>query len=188
MEFIADLWLPIVLSSVFVFVASSILHMVISIHKNDWKKIPGEDSVMDELRGESLQPGQYMFPFPGSMKEMCSPEMIEKFKKGPVGYLTMLPNGPPNMNKCLVLWFLYTVLVSFFVAYVGDIVLSPATEFMTVFRVIGTVAVLVYGIASIPDAIWKGQRWNTTLKFVFDGVVYGLVTGITFAWLWPDAV
>ncbi len=187
MEFIADLWLPIVLSSVFVFIASSILHMVVQIHKGDWKKLPGEEAAMNELGSQSLQPGQYMFPCPGSMKEMCSPEMIEKYKKGPVGYLTILPNGTPSMNKALVFWFLYTLLVSFFVAYVGSIVLTPATEFRTVFRVIGTVAVLVYGVAYLPDAIWKGQRLSTTLKFVFDGVVYGLVTGVTFGWLWPDA-
>ena len=37
-----DLWLPILLSAVFVFVASSIIHMAIPIHKGDYKRLPGE--------------------------------------------------------------------------------------------------------------------------------------------------
>ncbi len=36
---LTELWLPILLSAVFVFIVSSILHMVISIHKGDFKKI-----------------------------------------------------------------------------------------------------------------------------------------------------
>ena len=34
------------------------------------------------------------------------------------------------------------------------------------------------------DSIWKGQGWKITAKFIFDGVVYGLVTAGVFGWLW----
>ena len=37
----------------------------------------------------------------------------------------------------------------------------------------------------ISESIWKGQSWSTTLKFVFDGLVYGLLTAGVFGWLWP---
>ena len=37
---LVDLWLPILLSAVLVFVASSILHMVIPIHRGDFGKLP----------------------------------------------------------------------------------------------------------------------------------------------------
>ena len=40
---------------------------------------------------------------------------------------------------------------------------------------------------SVNDSIWKGVSWCVTSKFMFDGVVYALVTGATFAWLWPAA-
>lgn len=43
-----------------------------------------------------------------------------------------------------------------------------------------------YAAGNIPNAIWRGTSWGTALKFVFDGVVYGLVTAGTFAWLWPE--
>ena len=60
MEFLQELWLPIVLSAVFVFVASSIMHMLIPIHCNDFKKHDKESEVLDALRRIGLQPGQYM--------------------------------------------------------------------------------------------------------------------------------
>ena len=120
MEFVADLWLPILLSAVFVFIVSSILHMVLPFHKGDYKKLPGEEKVLAEMRAQGVQRGHYTFPCPGSMKEMCSPEMIEKYNQGPVGHMIILPSGPPRMGKCLTLWFLYSVLISFLVAYVAS--------------------------------------------------------------------
>ena len=98
---LTDLWLPILLSAVFVFIASSILHMVIPIHKSDFKKMPGEEKVLAEMRSQSVQPGSYTFPCAGTMKNMGSPEMVEKFKLGPVGFVTVVPNGPPAIGKSL---------------------------------------------------------------------------------------
>jgi len=42
-----------------------------------------------------------------------------------------------------------------------------------------------YGLGPIVNAIWKGQPWSVTLKEIFDGLVYGLLTAGTFGWLWP---
>ena len=182
---VVELWLPILLAAVFVFVVSSILHMVIPIHKGDYKRLPDEDKVCDALRAASPSPGAYMIPCPGSMKEMGSPEMIERYKKGPVGWMTVLPNGPPTMCKSLTLWFIYSVLMSVFVAYLAGLGLAEGAEYMKVFRVTGTVAILGYAFSYFPDSIWKGQPWGNTFKFIFDGVIYGLVTAGTFAWLWP---
>jgi hypothetical protein len=182
---LSDLWLPILLSAVFVFVVSSILHMVIPIHKGDYKKLPGEQRVLEEMRAQGVQPGSYMFPCAGSMKEMGSPEMIDKCNLGPVGYLTVVPSGPPAMGKSLVQWFLYTVVIGMLVAYAAALGLDRGTAYLPVFRLTGTIAILGYAVGALPDSIWKGQSWAVTLKFIFDGVVYGLVTAGTFGWLWP---
>lgn len=187
MEFLADLWMPILLSAVFVFVVSSILHMCIPIHKSDFQKIADEAKLLDHLRGYNLARGEYMFPCAGSLKEAGSPEMIEKYKQGPVGYLTVLPSGTPNMGKNLLQWFLYSVLISIMVAYIASLGLAHGAAYMVVFRMTGAIAVLAYGFYYIPNSIWKGSRWSVTMKFIFDGVVYGLVTAGTFGWLWPDA-
>ena len=73
-------------------------------------------------------------------------------------------------------------------AYLADLALDHGAEYRQVFRITGTVAVLVYGISEIPASIWKGAAWLSTGKFIFDGIVYGLVTAGTFGWLWPDAI
>ena len=47
---ITALWLPILLSAVIVFVASSIIHMLLPIHKSDYRQLPEEDRVLGTLR------------------------------------------------------------------------------------------------------------------------------------------
>src|SRR5512137_1274254 len=90
---LSALWLPILLSSIIVFVVSSIVHMVLPWHKGDYPRIPNEDKVMDALRPLAIPPGDYMVPRAGSMKDMKSPEFMDKLKKGPVMVVTMLPGG-----------------------------------------------------------------------------------------------
>jgi hypothetical protein len=181
-----DLWLPIVLSAVFVFIASSLIHMCLPIHKSDCKKLPKEDGILDAIRAQNLRPGDYMFPGAASMKDMYSPEMIEKFNRGPVGILSVLPNGPFSMGISLVQWFLFSLLISIFVAYIASIGLARGAAAMDVFRLAGSAGILGYAATSIPNSIWKGLSWKITAKFIADGIVYGLATGAAFAWLWPS--
>jgi hypothetical protein len=182
---ITALWVPILLSAVIVFVASSILHMVLPIHKSDYRKLPEEDKVLDALRAAGVTPGRtYHFPY-CTHKDMKSPESVERFKRGPVGLLTVIPSGAPAMGKYLGLWFIYCLGVGVFVAYLTGRTLSSGTQYLEVFRVAGTTAVLGYAVAQIQDSIWKGQTWGVTIKHVFDGLIYGLLTAGTFGWLWP---
>jgi len=185
MEFLSTLWLPILVSAVFVFVVSSIIHMAVQYHKADYKRLSDEAGVLDGLRSAGLEPGNYMFPGCDSMKEMGSPEMIEKYNRGPVGFLTLFPNGPMAMGKSLIQWFIYSLLISVFVAYLTNLTQAPGSEFMAVFRVSGTIAVLAYATAHIPNSIWMGSSWGSTVRFVIDGILYGLATAAAFAWLWP---
>ncbi len=179
------LWLPILLSAVFVFVASSIVHMMLGYHKSDFRGIPNEDKVTEALRSQDLKPGTYMFPHCADNKAMQSPEHIEKLKRGPNGILTIMPSGVPSMGKLLVCWFLYSVAVSVFTAYLTGRVAGRGTPYLEIFRVAGTVAFLSYAMAHTHNSIWKGESWGTTAKFYFDGLIYGLLTAGTFGWLWP---
>ena len=180
-----ELWLPILLSAVFVFIASSIIHMALPIHKGDFKNLPGEEKVLAEMRAQGLQPGSYGFPMCENMKDMGSPEMIAKCKLGPVGFMTVTPNGPCNMGKSLVFWFLYSLLIGVMVACAAGPNLRPGAAFANVFHLTALAAVLGYAVGGLPESIWKGQKWSITVKFVCDGVLYGIVTGLTFGWLWP---
>ena len=180
------LWLPILLSAVAVFFASFVLHMVLRYHWNDYTQMPGEEKVMDAMRAEGLSPGNYHFPKPHSMKELQSPEMVKKFERGPVGFIHVLPSGPPTMGKQLTLWFLFSVVVGVLVAYITGLTLAPGTDYRMVFRIASAVAFLAYAVGEPINSIWKGARWNVTLKAMFDGLVYALLTGGVFGWLWPS--
>lgn len=178
------LWLPILLSAVIVFVASSIIHMVLPYHKSDYRQLPDEDKVRSTLRPLELKPGVYHFPY-CTHKDMKSAATIEKFKEGPVGLLTIFPTGPVNMPKYLVQWFVYCLLVGFFVAYLTGHMISPYAPYRHVFRAAGTAAFMSYGLANLVSSIWKGDPWSTSIKHVIDGLIYAMLTAGTFGWLWP---
>ena len=63
---ITALWLPILLSAIIVFVASSIMHMLLPYHRSDYRQLPDEDKVLAVLRGAGLTRGLYVFARDGS--------------------------------------------------------------------------------------------------------------------------
>lgn len=179
------LWLPILLSAVIVFVASSIIHMVLPVHKSDYRKLPDEATVLDSLRGTGVTPGrEYRFPY-CTQKEMKSSENLEKLKRGPVGLLVIMPSGVPNMGKFLGQWFVYCVVVSILAAYLTGRTRTPGAEYLEVFRVAGATAFIGYSLAQAQNSIWRGVTWSVTLKHMLDGLIYGLLTAGMFGWLWP---
>ena len=180
-----ELWLPIFLSSVLVFVASSIIHMASPWHKNDYPRAPNEDRFMDAVRALEIPPGDYMVPRPSSGKDMRSPEFLEKLNKGPVMILTMLPNGMMSMTRNLTLWFLYIVVVSVFAAYVAGRALPPVEAYPRVFEFVAVTAFLGYSAALWQMSIWYRRAWSTTIKATVDGLIYALLTAGMFGWLWP---
>jgi hypothetical protein len=182
---ILSLWLPIVVAAVLVFAVSSIVHMALTYHRSDYRQLPKEDEVRAALRAAGLAPGQYHFPYCASTKEMSSPAMLDKYREGPVGMLTVMPSGAPPMGKLLGLWFAFSLVVGVFVAYLAGRTLPAGTEYLQVFRVAGTTAFMAYGVAQLADSIWHGQSWGTTVKMIFDGLLYALVTAGAFGWLWP---
>jgi hypothetical protein len=181
---IPQLWMPILSSSVLVFVASFLVWMVLPHHRSDWKKLPDEEAARKALRAVK-EPGQYLVPYASSSKEMQSPEHLKKCEEGPVGILTLRKPGPPAMGGAIVLSFLYYVVVSIAVAYVTGRTVAPDAHYLAVFRVAGTVAMLTYSGAYFPASIWFGRPWSVTIKEVVDGIAYGLLTAGAFGWLWP---
>jgi hypothetical protein len=178
------LLLPVLLATIIVFVASSIIHMALPYHRSDYKQLPDEDNLLAKLRPAGLRQGLYIFPFT-THKDMKTPAIQEKYKQGPVGMLTVFPSGPPAMSKFLGLWFAYCLLISVFVAYLTGRTVAPAAQYLAVFRVAGTVAFMSYGLGPLANGIWKGQPWSMVLKEAFDGLIFALLTAGTFGWLWP---
>jgi F0F1-type ATP synthase assembly protein I len=179
------LWIPIVLSAVVVFIASSVIHMALKYHNSEYRQLPDEDAVLGSMRGGKIAPGFYSFPYAASMKEMGSPEMMKKYEQGPVGTANINPSGPPAMGKALGLWFVYTLVVGVFAGYLASRTLDAGAHYLQVFRIVGCSSFMAYSLAHLSDSIWKTKPWSMTLKHVFDGLVYALLTAGVFGWLWP---
>ena len=181
-----DLWMPIVVSAAIVFVASSIIWMATPLHKHDYKD-PGdkEGPLMDLLRSKSFAPGVYYVPWCHGKQN--DPAMADKLKRGPWAMLTV-HGSAPAMGKMLGAWFLHLVIVGVFVGYLASHAgLMPGAEYLSVFRVVGTGALLAYAGYAMPMCIWHGMPWSQFPGRIVDGVIYALLTAGTFAWLWPDA-
>jgi len=179
------LWLPILLSAVLVFVLSSVIHMVLKYHAGDYRRLENEDAVRAAIRSGNPAPGQYVIPHVADMKLMDTPEVKQKFVEGPVAVMYLRRPGPPGMGPALGAWFLFSLAVSFFVAYVASHVFAPGAPYLEVFRIVGATGFLAYAAGQVPSAIWMGKPWSVTLKEMFDGLLYGLVTAGAFGWLWP---
>lgn len=179
------LWLPILVSAVIVFLASSVLHMMLPWHRSDYRTLPEEADVLAALRRFSIPPGDYLAPCPSRHADMKSPEFLEKLAKGPVLFMTVMPSGAPGMGAQLAQWFLYCVVVSFFAAYIAGRALGPADSYLAVFRFAGTTAFVGYALALWQNTIWYKRNVVVTLKSTIDGLIYGLLTAGTFGWLWP---
>lgn len=181
------LWLPILLSAVVVFVASSVLHMVLTYHRKDYAPLPGEAKILEAMRREGVGPGHYYMPYCVSPKEMAEPATREKFEQGPVGFLTVLPRGLPNMAKPLISWFVYLVVINLVVAYLTGRTVAAGADYLSAFRVAGTAALLGYAGSTAAESIWRGQPWSNTFRSLVDGLIYSLLTAGVFGWLWPGA-
>jgi len=182
---VLSLLIPIALSAVLVFIASSIIHMATPWHKHDLMKLPNEDAVMNALRPLNLPPGNYGIPKPDSMKAMQSPEFQAKLKAGPVAFMTVRAGWNFNMGGTLFQWFLYSLAVSLVAGYIAGVAFGPGTEYLRIMQVAGCVAFVGYAMAQMHESIWWGRRWSWTIRNMLDGLLYGLLTGGTFGWLWP---
>jgi hypothetical protein len=180
MEFMSELWLPILISGLLVWIASALLHMVVPHHKSEWRGLPNEDALLGALKG--VAPGQYMFPF-CDMSQMKDPAMQEKMKNNPNGTLTVW-DGQVNMGKNLLLSLVTYWVIGVFVAYIGWHAMSgEEVEYMDVFRICGTGAFMAHALGNLTHMIWfqiKGF-W----AYLFDNLVYALLTAGVFGWLWP---
>lgn len=182
---ILSLWMPILLSAVLVFFASFLFHMLLPLHRKDYRKLPAEDATMDALRPFDIPPGDYMVPCAGSPEAMRTPEFKAKLERGPVVIMTVMKPGPMNMGKCLTEWFVYCVFIGVLAAYVAGRALPVGAPYLAVFRFAGVTAFIAYSIAMWQDSIWYQRSWGTTMRNTFDGLIYGLLTAGTFGWLWP---
>ena len=99
--------------------------------------------------------------------------------------LTVMKNEPANLGPSLIKWFLYSIVVGIFAAYVAGRALGPEAHYLAVFRFIGVTSFLGYTLALWQETIWYNRKISTSIKNTFDGLIYALFTAGIFGWLWP---
>ena len=182
---ISSLILPIIVSAGLVWVAAALVWTVLPWHKNDFSGLPDEQGTVDALAAQDLAPGQYMFPLTTSPDAMKDARVRKAFEEGAAGFMTILPRGLPNMACSMALSAVFYLVVGFLVAYVASLTLVPGADYMTVFRLTSTVAWMAFGAGTVPEAIWFGRPWSRIFKGLGDALIFALLTGGAFGWLWP---
>lgn len=182
---LTSLVIPIVLSAVIVFLASSVIRQVLTYHRTDMKKVPNEDEFLETLRRLNVPPGDYGAPHASAPSAMRNPQFVEKMARGPIVFMTVAPGRPPSMAGALAMWFTFALVVSTVAGYITSRALPPGAPYLEVFRFAGCTAFVAHALGAIPESIWYHKSWATTFKNLVDGLVYGLLTAGTFGWLWP---
>jgi hypothetical protein len=182
---LSSLLIPIAVSAVLVFIASSVIHMALTYHQHDYRGVPSEDDVQAALRPFNIPPGDYMLPRAGSMAALKSPAFLEKLRRGPVVIMTVTKGGF-EMGPQLVQWFAFCLVVSLFAGYLASRALGPGAPYLTVSQIVSSTAFMGYGLGAVPQSIWYRKSWAATGRTLFDALVYGFITGGAFGWLWPQ--
>ena len=178
---IMSLWLPILVSTVVTFIAGAVIWMAMPWHKKDFGKTADEEAVRAALKGG--EPGHYMVPYCPDPALLKDPEMQKKYVDGPQAFITIVPSGMPAMGGKLAINAIYNLAVAIVCAYMLSRTVGAGAEYLTVFRVTGTVAFIAYGMAYVQDSIWFGRQWSLTAKTFLDALIYsGLIAGV-FGWL-----
>ncbi|MDX1625483.1 MAG: hypothetical protein R3323_03115 [Wenzhouxiangellaceae bacterium] len=183
MSFLITLWLPIVVTTIVLFLASFLFWAVSPHHKPDVRKWPDEDRLLAFIRESGAEPGQYVFPLiqPEEMKQDAAQR---RYREGPWGQIVLWssqPNMPMNMVKTVLLFLVVTVLV----AYLGALALPAGASFGDVFQVVGTAAILAHTTGGMLNEIWFSKPLRAKITNALDGIAYGVLTGVIFGWLWP---
>lgn len=182
---LTSLWLPILLSAVLVFIGSSVIHMVLKYHRSDYDQTAKEDGILDALQG--VPPGEYFLPHMTGPESAKDPVIKARLDRGPRALVRVMSGTmAESFRNAMINWFIYSLVVGLFAAYLTSRAHGPGAAYLEVFRFASTTAFLGYGLATAHESIWFGRRWSNTLRSMFDALIYGLLTGGVFGWLWPN--
>lgn len=180
---LSSLWLPILISAVLVFIASTFFWMAPFWHRKDYDQAGDDTALVSAL--SVMRSGMYMVP---SMNwEKATPEERAACMKGPTALVLLRnPGSTFSFPGAMGSYFLYCLLMSTLIGYLASISLPAGAHYMQVFRVVSTAGVLAFSFGMIPDSIWYGRPWRASIKGIIDGVIIGLLMAGVFGWLWPN--
>lgn len=185
MQFLSDLWLPIIVSGIGVFFMSALVWTVLLHHKAEFAPVANEGAVMDALRAGGITPGRYVIPHMGDRTRMQTPEGKALLERGPIAYFTVQRPGMPDMGPMMLQSLVSATVISLFVAYLAWHALPPAAAYLEVFRITGTATFMAYALGAVSESIWFARPWKSLMLNTVDSLLYAGVAGGIFGWLWP---
>jgi len=177
-----DLWLPILLAALVVQVASTMIHMALPFwHTADYRHVDDDRTFVEGARG--LQSGLYLFP---RLVPKPTAEQKAEWESGPTGLMYLRNPARFSFGRTIAIYSLYCLVSAVFVAYIASETLPAGTPYLRVFQIAGAAGTIFWSFGNnISDAIWYGKPWPVAFKYVIDGLLYGLLMGGVFGWLWP---
>lgn len=88
-----------------------------------------------------------------------------------MGTMIIRQSGAINLAPFLVKRFVFSLVVGFFAAYVAAHTLALGRDYLQVFRVVGSVAFMAYGLGNLANGIWKGETWAWLSRKVSMGLM-----------------
>ena len=125
-----------------------------------------------------------MYPNCSTGAEMKSDAFKQRYKDGPWGVLTILPQAPNfglNLAKAFVVYLIITLMV----AYLASLSVMAGAEYGHVFRVVGTAAILGHCMGGLVNDVFLGKPARFIVTSFVDAVVYALLTAGVMAAMWP---
>lgn len=178
-----DLWPAVLLSAVLVVSTSFVLHRVLNYHLRDYDRLDNEGEFLEALERLGVPPGNYPMPLPKTRREMTSPPFMTRRERGPVWLNVMRPF---SLRKVTAQWFAYALVAGLLTAYLTTQAFGRDANPVEVGRFSGMIASVGHSLALWQRSIWYQTKWSRTLRSTFDGIVYGALTGLSFAWFWPE--
>ena len=188
MQFLMELWVPILIASGLCLALSVFAYGVLPHHEHEHRRLSTEQELLDALRRNMPAPGLYAFPYRGIRgANTTRADVAANLVRGPVGYVAIGAAGPPRFFGPLAQYFLFFVIVSTLTAYVAAHAgLKDGAHFPAVFRITGTVASMAFVLGAMPQCIWFHRPWRSWALQFIDGLACGLATGAVFGWFWPQ--
>ena len=185
MQFLVELWVPILVSVALCFIGSAVSWMVLPFHRHEWHRLPTEPGVLDALRQEMPSPGRYNFPFTMDGQNTERADVKASLEGGPIGFLTIAPPGVTPMWTMLGQMIVFYTIVTTLTAYVAWGSLRINSPYTAVFKLVGIVSAMAYVMGSAPESIWFARPWRHWIVQALEGIVFGVITAEVFAQLWP---
>jgi hypothetical protein len=179
---LTELWLPILVSAVVLQIVSAIIHTALPFwHTPDYRSVDDDRPFLEAMR--KLKSDFYVVP---RINPKPTPEQRAEWESGPTAIMYVRNPAKFSFGMTLLKYFLYCLVSAIFVAYIAGQTLAAGTHYLRVFQIAGATGTIFWAFGNnVSDAIWYGKPWRMTIKYAIDGVIYGLMMGGVFGWLWP---